>query len=217
MKIAIVYDNEVKQSGLIADWGFSCLIEAQDTPKILFDTGASGSILRHNMNKLGVAPSSIGIVVISHPHWDHFGGLQDIMEASTDAELYLPQSFLGGVSARRITRVKHSLEIRHNIFSTGELEGIEQSLVISTDEGLLVVVGCCHPGVGSILDAASGFGKVYGIVGGFHGFHDLDRLHPLSLICPCHCTQYKSEIKHLFRDRCVDCGAGVLIELSYRQ
>ena len=214
MKITIVYDNEVKQSGLIADWGFSCLIEAQDTPKILFDTGTSGSILLHNMNKLGIAPSSIGIVVISHPHWDHFGGLQDILEASKDAELYLPQSFMGGISARKITRIKQPVEIRHNIFSTGELGGVEQSLVVSSDKGLIVVVGCSHPGVGSILDAASRFGKVYGIVGGFHGFHDLDRLNPLSLICPCHCTQYKSEIKHLFPDRCLDCGAGVIIELG---
>jgi len=214
MKITIVYDNEVRQPGLIADWGFSCLIEAQDTPKILFDTGTSGSILLHNMNQLGIDPSSIGIVVISHPHWDHFGGLQDIMEASKDAELYLPESFLGRASARKITRVKHPLEIRHNIFSTGELEGIEQSLAIGTDKGLLVVVGCSHPGVGSILDAASRFGKVYGIVGGFHGFHQLDRLTPLSLICPCHCTQYKSEIKRLFPERCLECGAGVIIELG---
>ena len=215
MKITIVYDNEVKQSGLIADWGFSCLIEAQDTPKILFDSGASGSILLHNMNKLGIDPSAIGIVVISHSHWDHVGGLQDIMEANKDAELYLPQSFVGGISARKITKIKAPFEICHNIFSTGEIEGIEQSLVINTGKGLLVVVGCSHPGVGNILDAASKFGEVYGIVGGLHGFYDLDRLNPLSLICPCHCTQYKPEIKHLFQDRCLECGAGVIIELGY--
>ncbi len=214
MKITIVYDNEAKQPGLIADWGFSCLIEAPDTPKILFDTGANGEILLHNMKQLGIDPSSIGIVVISHPHWDHFGGLQDIMESSRDAELYLPQSFSGGASARRMTRVKQPIEIRPNIFSTGELGGIEQSLVIGTDKGLLVVVGCSHPGVGNILDAASKFGKVYGIVGGFHGFRQFDRLNPLSLIYPCHCTQFKSEIRRLFSDRCLDCGAGAIIELS---
>ena len=48
MKVTIICDNEVKQSGLRADLGFSCLVEAQDTPKILFDTGASGSILLYN-------------------------------------------------------------------------------------------------------------------------------------------------------------------------
>ena len=214
MKITIVYDNEVKQPGLKADWGFSCLIQAKDTPQILFDTGAAGSILLHNMRELGLDPGNIGIVVISHPHWDHIGGLQDIMDANKDAELYLPQSFTGGIPGRKITKVKQSLEICHNIFSTGELGGIEQSLVINTAQGLVVVVGCSHPGVGNILDTASTFGKIYGIIGGFHGFHDLARLNPLSLICPCHCTTYKSEIKHLFPERCLDCGAGLVIELG---
>ena len=213
MRITIVYDSEVKKPGLRADWGFSCLIEAQDAPKMLFDTGASGSILLHNLKELKFDPSDIGIVVISHPHGDHTGGLQDIMEASKDAELYLPQSFRGGISAKWITKIKEPFEIRHNIFTTGELGGVEQSLVINTDKGLVVIVGCSHPGVGNILDAATRFGKVYGIVGGFHGFHDFDRLDPLSLICPCHCTQYKSAIKRLFQDQCLGCGAGLVLEL----
>jgi len=214
MKVTIVYDNEVKQPGLEADWGFSCLIEAHGMPKILFDTGATGSTLLHNMRQLRLDPRTIGIVVISHPHGDHTGGLQDITEANKEAELYLPESFGGGISFGKITKVKQPLEIRHNIFTTGELEGIEQSLVVNTDKGFLVIVGCSHPGVGNILNAASKFGRIYGIVGGFHGFHQFDRLRPLSLICPCHCTQYKSEIKHLFQDRCLDCGAGVVIELG---
>ena len=214
MRITIVYDNEVKLPGLKADWGFSCLIEAQDAPKILFDTGSSGAILLHNMKELKIDPGVIGIVVISHPHFDHTGGLQDFMKANKDVELYLPQSFMAEIPGRKITKVKQPVKIGKNIFSTGELEGIEQSLAINTDKGLMVVVGCSHPGVGSILDAASKFGKVYGIVGGLHGFSDFDRLNPLSLICPCHCTQYKSEIKHLFPDRCLDCGAGLVIELG---
>ena len=118
------------------------------------------------------------------------------------------------ISFGKITKVKKPLEIRHNIFTTGELKGIEQSIVVNTDKGFLVIVGCSHPGVGNILDTALKFGRIYGIVGGFHGFHQFDRLRPLSLICPCHCTQYKSEIKHLFQDRCLDCGAGLVIELG---
>lgn len=214
MKITIVYDNEAKQPGLKADWGFSSLIETQDAPPLLFDTGADGSILLHNMSQLKIDPSAIGIVVISHPHWDHFGGLEDVLKVNKDVELYLPQSFPAGrISAKKITVVKEPLQIGNNIFSTGELNGIEQSLVVSTDKGLLVIVGCSHPGVGSILDAASRLGQVYGIIGGFHGFHDFKRLTGLSLICPCHCTQYKAEIKRLFAAQCIDCGAGVVIEL----
>ena len=213
MKLTIVYDNEVKRPGLIADWGFSCLIEAQNMPQILFDTGATGSILRHNMNEVGVDPGNIGIVIISHPHGDHTGGLRDIIKANEEVELYLPQSFREKILTKKITRIKEPLEIRHNIFTTGELGGIEQSLVINTDKGLLVVVGCSHPGVGNILDAASRFGKIYGIIGGLHGFHNFKRLNGLPLICPCHCTQYKSEIKHLFPQQYLECGAGLVLEL----
>lgn len=213
VKLTVVYDNKAKKSGLIADRGFSCLIEAPDIPKILFDTGADGSILLHNMNELNIEPNTIGIVVISHPHKDHTGGLKDILKANKDVELYLPWSFKRRISAKRVSKIKESLEIRQGIFSTGELRGKEQSLVISTSKGLVVVVGCAHPGVGTILDAAVRFGKIYGIIGGLHSFGQFDRLDPLSLICPCHCTQHKLAIKRLLPDRCSDCGAGLILEL----
>jgi len=77
----------------------------------------------------------------------------------------------------------------------------------------VAVTGCSHPGVGEILDAASCYGKVYGIIGGLHGFCDFSRLNGLSLICPCHCTQYKSELRSLFTEQCILCGAGLELEL----
>jgi len=58
MKITIVYDNTTSREDLQADWGFSALIEAKNTPKILFDTGANGKILLNNMEKLGIKPIS---------------------------------------------------------------------------------------------------------------------------------------------------------------
>ena len=203
----------MRKQGLEADWGFSCLVEGEGIPALLFDTGASGRILLHNMKELGIAPSTIGIIVISHSHWDHIGGLQDILESNKEAEIYVPISLVGVIPDRKVIGVKNATQICQNVFSTGELGGIEQSLAISTDNGILVVVGCSHPGVGYIIDTASGFGEVYGIVGGFHGFSDFKRLEGLSLICPCHCTSYKSEIKHLFPEKCLECGAGVVLEL----
>jgi len=213
MKITIIYDNEAKKQGLKADWGFSCLVEGLNMPPLLFDTGASGSILLHNMKELGIAPSTIGIIVISHAHWDHAGGLQDILELNKDAELYLPASFGHTTPGRKTVTVKDARQICENVFTTGELRGIEQSLALKTDRGIFVVVGCSHPGVGNILDAAAKFGTVYGIVGGFHGFDDFKRLRGLSLICPCHCTQFKEEIKQIFPEVCSECGAGMMLEL----
>ena len=211
MRITIVYDDEVNKEGLKAGWGFSSLIEAKNAPFILFDVGADSPTLLHNMRQLDIEPKDIGIIVISHAHGDHTGGLSGILELNKDAEVYLPASFGGTMPGRKVSIVTKSTQICENVFSTGELKGIEQSLALKTDKGIIMVVGCSHPGIGTILDAASKFGKVYGIVGGFHGFSDFRRLDGLSLICPCHCTQYKSEIIHLFPQQCLECGAGLVI------
>jgi len=212
MKITIVYDNEVRIGKLKAGWGFASLIEIPHTPPILFDTGADAPALMHNMKELGIDAGHIGIIVISHAHGDHTGGLRGLLEVNKEAELYLPASFPVSIPGRKITTVAEPIEIAEGIFSTGELKGIEQSLAIKTEKGILVIVGCSHPGVGEIIEAASRFGKVYGIIGGFHGFRDFSRLRDLPLIVPCHCTQYKSEILEIFPQQSIKCGAGLILE-----
>ena len=63
-----------------------------------------------------------------------------------------------------------------------------------------------------ILQVASQFGKVYGIIGGLHGTRP-ESLKDLNLICPTHRTQYKSEIKFLYPERYIEGGAGRIIEI----
>lgn len=212
MKITIIYDNEVSIGNLEAGWGFASLIEIPNAPPILFDTGADAPTLMRNMKELGIDAGHIGIIVISHVHGDHTGGLRSLLEVNKEAELYLPASLRISIPGRKISAVTKPLEIAEDVFSTGELKGIEQSLAIKTEKGILVIVGCSHPGVGEIIDAASRFGKVYGIIGGFHGFRDFSRLRDLSLIVPCHCTQYKSDILELFPQQSIKCGAGLILE-----
>ncbi|MFP3879503.1 MAG: MBL fold metallo-hydrolase [Dehalococcoidia bacterium] len=213
MKITIVYDNEVKEGGLRGGWGFSAFIENREGSPVLFDTGADSPTLLHNMKELSIDPTSIESIVISHAHGDHTGGLSQFLEINGSARLFLPSAFRGALPERNVTIVEDAREICADVFSTGELEGIEQSLALKTDKGIFVVTGCSHPAMRSILNAASNFGAVYGIAGGFHGFHDFELFEGLSLIYPCHCTQYKMEILDLFPNRASECGAGLVIQL----
>jgi len=211
-KLTVIYDNEVRKLGLKSGWGFSAVIETEHESPILFDTGGDGSVLLYNMQELVIDPRQIGTIVISHGHGDHTGGLQSILEVNGDAEIYVPSSLWGRLPGRKVTAVTGPMQICAGVFSTGELNAVEQSLVLKTDKGIIVLTGCSHPGVNEIVWTASRFGKISGIVGGLHGFHDFDRLRGLSLICPCHCTQYKSEICRLFPDSYEECGAGLILE-----
>ena len=211
MKITLIYDNKVWKEGFRADWGFSCLIEAYGK-KILFDTGANGTILLDNMKTLNIEPTMVDDIFISHAHWDHTGGLPDFLKINP-AKVYIPSSCRKPYGAKEVIKIKEPLKIDENIFSTGELMGIEQSLVVKTEKGLVVIVGCSHPGVKNILKAASQFGEIYALIGGLHGFSDFDLLRDLEFICPTHCTQFKSEIKSLYPEKYVKGGVGKVIEI----
>lgn len=213
MKLTIVYDNEVFQSGLQADWGFACLVEVNDR-RILFDTGARGALLLHNMEMLALEPGNIPEIFISHDHWDHTGGLSEILRLNGDATVYLPGFSARLPEAGRVVQVKGPCALSESLFSTGELQGAEQSLVVKTASGLVVVCGCSHPGVGAILEAASQFGRVSALVGGLHGFKEFARLADLSLVCPCHCTQQQKKIRELYPGIAVRGGAGKVLEIG---
>ena len=215
MKITIISDNTVHKPGLKSEWGFSCLVEAEGTPRILFDTGTSGSVLLHNMEKLNIGPKTIDCVFISHGHWDHTGGLKDFLKLNDNVKLYLPYSFFSFTKpgAGEVINVKDSVKIYENVFSTGRLSGIEQSMVVKTDRGLVVIAGCSHPGVGNILNSAFKWGKVIALIGGLHGFSDFDLVKDLDSICATHCTQYKDKIKTLYPEKFIEGGAGRVIEI----
>lgn len=212
MTVTIIYDNVAYMEGLRADWGFSCLVET-DNVRILFDTGANGATLLYNMEKLNIYPSSIDEVFISHAHRDHTGGLNDFLEVNKRARVYLPSSIAKTYGLDRVVSVAEPIQIHEGVFSTGELKGIEQSLVVNTAKGLAVIAGCSHPGVSTILTAASRWGKVYALIGGLHGFREFELLRDLGLVCPCHCTQFRSGIERLHPEKHNGGGAGRTLQI----
>jgi len=213
MKITDIYDNETLVSGLQSGWGFSCLINKEGIPDILFDTGANSSILLHNMEHLGIDMGNIGVIFIYHGHMDHAGGLQAIMQLNKHAIIYIPASLSEHLPGPMFVPVKEHIPICDSVYSTGELDGIEHSLVLGSGKALTVITGCSHPGLNEITEAASRYGTVKYVIGGFHGFRELHPLSDLSLVCPCHCTSHKLEIERLFPEKYSQCGAGSVIEL----
>jgi len=200
MKITIVYDNEANP-GLKSGWGFSCLIERKE--RLLFDTGDSGEKLIYNMKQLNIVPETIDKVIISHNHWDHTGGLKEFLRSNNNAKVFYPKSF------------SKPTEIFTGVHSTGALGTFikEQSLVVDAGKGNVVITGCAHPGLENIIERSRELGKIYGVVGGFHGFSKLEKLQRIELIAPCHCTQYKQEMKEKYPAQFVEVKAGSIIEI----
>lgn len=207
IRLTIVYDNNTYLKSLQTDWGFSCLIQGLKK-SILFDTGTNGDILLNNMEKLGIQPNLIECVFLSHFHKDHTGGLNALLNANSRLEVWLPEFFPADFkknitsTGASIVEVNGPQEICEGAFTTGVIEGWirEQSLVLETTPGLVVVTGCAHPRLINILFQVKDFfnDNIHAVLGGFHlaGFQKneieevLEKLEILEVkkIGPCHCT-----------------------------
>jgi len=203
VRITVVYDNRSLYPHLAPGWGFSCLV-GQD---LLFDTGGDSRRLLFNMEKMGINPGEIKTVVLSHAHGDHTGGLGGILALNRETTVYMPRSFPASFKAQvrvhaRVMEVQELMEIARGIYTTGEIGRglVEQSLVLTTGQDLVVITGCAHPGIVSILERAKEVASsdIYLVLGGFHLgsvskarianiISDFLRL-GVQKVAPCHCT-----------------------------
>jgi len=213
MQIQIIYDNTIFQKDLCSDWGFAAFIEAHGR-RILFDAGADGEILLENMAQMEIDPASIDTVFISHHHFDHTGGLATFLAQNNKVAVYVPASLRGVRNAARVIHVEEAVHLGEGLDSTGELMNIEQSLIVATPLGSVLVVGCSHPGVKAIMDAAAPYGNIHAIVGGLHGFREFVLLSDVRFICPTHCTRHVAALKKRFPEKYIEGGAGRKIEFE---
>ena len=86
MKITALLEN-TSACGLPVEHGLSLYIETNGL-RILFDSGKS-TLFAENADRLGVDLAGVDLMVLSHGHNDHGGGLEEFLKRNTAAKVYL--------------------------------------------------------------------------------------------------------------------------------
>ncbi|MBN1684948.1 MAG: MBL fold metallo-hydrolase [Gammaproteobacteria bacterium] len=180
MNLKILFDSMAINTQLKTGWGFSCLVNHH----IMFDTGSNGAALLSNLKLMHIPLSNIQKIIISHEHHDHSGGLWEILKNQKNLPVYICPDFNPAFKTEIKAFQSNPIEskpfqkIEENIFTTGEIKGIyktsaipEQSLILKTVKGLVIITGCAHPGILNIVKIVKKFfpeNNIYMVLGGFH-------------------------------------------------
>ena len=178
ISIVVVFDNYPHRKDLKTSWGFACVVRGAEKT-ILFDTGGDGTVLMGNLRKMKIDPQGIDTVMLSHAHGDHTGGLRAFLGANPEVEVFMPKSFPESFKAEvkatgaKVIEVSTAREICAGAWSTGEAGSsiIEESLVLRTNLGLILITGCAHPGIVSIIEKAKEFFEGDDVLLAMGGFH----------------------------------------------
>jgi len=202
----------------LGEWGLSILVETEDL-HLLLDAGQGISAV-YNADILGIDLSQTDKIILSHGHYDHTGGLRQVLRKIKRATEIIahPDIWAAKYAQRKgqtekyigIPYQRQELEslganfnlstkptkISANITTTGEIpmvtefEEIEsnllikesagfqpdkllddQALIINTEVGLVVILGCAHRGIINTLYYAqqlTGAKKIHTVLGGCH-------------------------------------------------
>ena len=217
LKITTLIENtQGEHLALKIEHGLSYFIET-DSKKIIFDTGSSDSFI-YNSKLLKIDVSETDIVVLSHGHYDHSGGLKYLLNYTKKFKLFTGEGFFnekyGSLNNsyeylgsdfdekylkenkvdysfvnNQVTQITESVYIVTNFDKTFDDEVInprfvirrnnkfiqddfrdEVMLAVDTDKGLVLVLGCSHPGVKNMISTAVNTLEkpVYAVIGGTH-------------------------------------------------
>jgi 7,8-dihydropterin-6-yl-methyl-4-(beta-D-ribofuranosyl)aminobenzene 5'-phosphate synthase len=247
-----------------------------DGTVVLLDAG-KGMPVAYNADSLGVDLSKIDKIVLSHGHYDHTGGLREVLRrARKPIEIIAHPDVWQAKYARRqgqldryigIPFCRNELErlgasfklaanpvkISEHIITTGEIPMVtdfepidaplfvkgkygwepdrladDQALVLKTEKGLVVILGCAHRGIINTIYHArqlTGISEIHAVIGGSHlGVASEERLWltiaalrelDVQRLGLCHCTDLPaiSVLAQEFGDRFIFNKAGTVIDL----
>ena len=75
------------QKSLHNEWGLSLWLESETKGAqrtLMLDYGYTPEVLLNNMALVGVDPSKLDALIVSHGHYDHFGGLNGFLDKFRD-------------------------------------------------------------------------------------------------------------------------------------
>jgi len=229
MRITILCENLVGRLVGSGEHGFSAFIE-MEKGNYLFDTGSGRSIVPNSLT-LNKDLKSIRKIFLSHGHYDHTGGLSEVLQLKGKVDVHAhPHVFLDRIAVlkeegreiKRFIGIQYKksyleslgahfvfntdfTEVEKGLFLTGEvprqtnfekadprlfseMDGAmtndlfldDQSLILDTEKGIILILGCAHSGMINIIHHVvnkMGKEKFHAILGGTH----LDFLTPEQL------------------------------------
>lgn len=88
IRITMLVENTAKGRNIQGEHGLSYWIDT-GVSRILFDTGQTPEVLFHNAKRLNIDLATVDTIVLSHGHYDHTGGLTQLLEHCQHPKLVL--------------------------------------------------------------------------------------------------------------------------------
>jgi 7,8-dihydropterin-6-yl-methyl-4-(beta-D-ribofuranosyl)aminobenzene 5'-phosphate synthase len=229
MKITILCENTVGRLVGYGEHGFSAFIETEQG-NYLFDTGSGHGVIANSLI-LDKDLKSIKKIFLSHGHFDHTGGLPEVLKLRGKVDVHAhPNVFTDRIKVLKVDGKEKKqfiglpykrkyleylganfilnsdfTEVEKGVFLTGEvprktsfekpdpilfseIDGKtatdtfpdDQSLILDTPKGVVLILGCAHSGMINIIHHVAdktGKERFHAVLGGTH----LDFLPPEQL------------------------------------
>ncbi len=246
LKLTLLLDDfNGKKRGFRKSYGFSLLIELkrpdQQEKVILFDCGTKPDDMYHNLQAYGRKAEDLDAIILSHNHYDHTDGIFPLIERNPNLPVFVhkdwnkPHSFKGKhipesnlkiiKKGRNVSEVSKSLFLTNSFYSSDYSGIYEHAIILLWDEKVILITGCCHPGLITFLNDFGNIGlknkdsNPIQIMGGFHGFkfstQEAKKIDArLEAIYPCHCTSHYTRFKKQFRNKCSHLKIGQTLDFK---